>query len=185
MRILVLAPQPFYSERGTPIAVRLIVESLTQRGHCVDMLTYAEGKNIQARHLTIHRIYQPKFTYGIGPGFSWKKVFCDFFMTVSAFKMIRSQKYDYVHAVEESVFIALCLKLVFRTPYVYDMDSSIPQQLCEKYQWLKPFLPIACFFERLAVKNAIMTLPVCESLAASIRKYQPRKVVVLTDIALS
>ena len=28
MRILVIAPQPFYQERGTPIATRLLVEAL-------------------------------------------------------------------------------------------------------------------------------------------------------------
>jgi hypothetical protein len=185
MRILVLAPQPFYSERGTPIAVRLVIESLLKRGHQVDVLTYAEGKDIRIKGLTIHRIYQPKFAHGVGLGFSWKKVLCDIFMAVSALNMTFSRKYDYIHAVEESVFIALLLKLILRISYVYDMDSSIPQQLYEKYPWFQPCLPVACFFEKIAVRNSIMTLPVCESLASSIRKYQPRKVFVLTDIALN
>jgi len=184
MRVLVLAPQPFYSERGTPIAVKLILESISRRGHLVDVLTYAEGKDIEVKNLRIWRIYQPKFTYGIRPGFSWEKLVCDLFMAVKAFNLTRSNHYDVLHAVEESVFIALILKLVLGIPYVYDMDSSLPQQLCEKHAWLKPLLPLAYFLEGIAVKHSIMTLPVCESLAYSIKKYNPRKVFILTDIAL-
>lgn len=185
MRILVLAPQPFYSERGTPIAVKLILESISQRGHYADVLTYAEGENIEIEKIRIRRIFQPRFAYGVRPGFSWKKVVCDFFMAFEAFKLCCAKKYDYLHAVEESVFIALLLKFLLRIPYVYDMDSSLPQQLCEKYIWLEPLLPIAFFFERLAVRNSIMTLPVCNSLASAISRYRPRKVFVLNDIALN
>lgn len=185
MRILVLAPQPFYSERGTPIAVKLMLESMSKRGHSVDILTYAEGKNIEIENLTIRRIYQPKFTYGIRPGFSWKKIICDFFMIVEALRLSLFNKYDYLHAVEESVFIALVLKWILGIPYVYDMDSSLPHQLCEKYGWLKPFLPVAYFFEGLAVKNSTMTIPVCRSLASLIHKHNPRKVFILTDIAIN
>ena len=185
MRVLVLAPQPFYSERGTPIAVKLVLESMSSRGYSVDVLTYAEGKDITVNNLRIRRIFQPKFAYGVGPGFSWKKIVCDFFMAVEALRLCSIKKYDCLHAVEESVFIALFLKLVVGIPYVYDMDSSLPQQLCEKYGWMRLLLPIAYFCERLVVKNSIMTLPVCRSLASSISRYRPRKVFVLTDIALN
>ncbi len=184
MRILVLAPQPFYSERGTPIAVRLLLESLSKRGHDIDVLTYSEGTDVAINNVRIKRIFQPKFTYGIQPGFSWKKVICDFFMTVEAFRLAYVNKYDCLHAIEESVFIALALKLTLAIPYVYDMDSSLPQQLYEKYGWLKPILPICFFLERLAVKNSLMVLAVCESLASSVGKYKPRKVFVLTDVAV-
>ncbi len=33
MKILMLAPQPFFEERGTPIAVRLAAEALAGQGH--------------------------------------------------------------------------------------------------------------------------------------------------------
>jgi len=32
MRVLVLAPHPYYQERGTPIAVDLLVRALSQHG---------------------------------------------------------------------------------------------------------------------------------------------------------
>ncbi len=36
MKILLLAPHPFYQERGTPIAVRLLAETLAEDGHTID-----------------------------------------------------------------------------------------------------------------------------------------------------
>ena len=40
MKILLLAPQPFYAERGTPIAVLLAATALCRAGHEVDVLTF-------------------------------------------------------------------------------------------------------------------------------------------------
>ena len=56
MNILLLAPQPFYQERGTPIAVRMLVETLCQAGNQVDLLTYHEGEDISLPGLKIYRI---------------------------------------------------------------------------------------------------------------------------------
>ena len=36
MKILMIAPQPFYSERGTPMNVRLLCKVLGEAGHKVD-----------------------------------------------------------------------------------------------------------------------------------------------------
>jgi len=46
MRILFLAPHPFYQDRGTPIAVNLMLQALSERGEEVDVLTYHEGRNV-------------------------------------------------------------------------------------------------------------------------------------------
>ena len=40
MKILLLAPHPYYQERGTPIAVDLLVRVLSERGDQIDLLTY-------------------------------------------------------------------------------------------------------------------------------------------------
>ena len=89
-----------------------------------------------------------------------------------------------VHAGEEAVFIALLLKVVFKIPYVYDMDSSLAQQMVEKFPRLGFLSATLNFFEKLAVQNAEVVIPVCEALAEDIEKYQPRKIVVLPDISL-
>src|SRR5688572_29424716 len=59
MRILLLAPQPFYSERGTPIAIRLAATALCNAGHAVDILTYHEGEDVRMENLRVLRIPKP------------------------------------------------------------------------------------------------------------------------------
>ena len=74
MKILLIAPQPFYQERGTPIAVRLLIETLCAAGHEVHLLTYHEGEDVAVPGLTIFRAARPPGIGNIPIGFSWKKV---------------------------------------------------------------------------------------------------------------
>src|SRR5690606_25954218 len=61
MKILFLAPQPFFQERGTPIAVRLAVEVLGGRkGDSIDLLTYHEGSDVPLKNVRHLRITLPE-----------------------------------------------------------------------------------------------------------------------------
>ena len=184
MNILLLAPEPFYQDRGTPIAVALILTGLSERGDHVEVITYHEGAEVDYEHVTVHRILNISFVRHIRPGFSWKKVVCDFFMLCKAIRLASKKHYDMVHAVEEAVFIALILKWTLHIPYVYDMDSSLAQQMVEKYRFLSPFNLLLKYFERIAVRNAEAVTPVCDALARTIQEYNPKKVAVLPDVSL-
>ena len=39
-RILAIAPQPFYEDRGTPIAIRQLLRAHSEQGYAVDLLTF-------------------------------------------------------------------------------------------------------------------------------------------------
>ena len=52
MKILLLAPHPFYQERGTPIDVYLVLRVLSERPDTqVDLLVYNEGKDVSLPNL--------------------------------------------------------------------------------------------------------------------------------------
>ncbi|NEO98908.1 MAG: glycosyltransferase [Symploca sp. SIO2E9] len=184
MNILLLAPHPFYQNRGTPIAVDLVLRVLSERKEQVDVVTYPEGSDVEYDHVTVYRTLKLSFVRNIRPGFSWKKIVCDFFMFLKVIDLISKKRYDLVHAGEESVFIGLLLKVLFKIPYVYDMDSSLAQQMIEKYPKLIFFAFVFDFFEGLAIKNAKVVISVCDALAADIQKYKPKNVVVIPDISL-
>jgi len=105
-------------------------------------------------------------------------------MLLKSARLVRKNHYDLIFAVEESVFLALAWKWIFKIPYVYDMDSSLAQQLIERYPVLRPFTFLFRFCESVAVRNAIGVAPVCEALTAIILTYKPKKVVVLQDISV-
>ncbi len=113
MKILLLAPQPFFQNRGTPIAVRLMAETLGKMGHDVHLLAFNEGENVALDHVTIHRTPSLPFLHAIPPGFSLKKIGCDLLMAAKSLWLTRKNHYDVVHAVEESVFIAMLVYFFF------------------------------------------------------------------------
>lgn len=187
-KILFLAPQPFFQERGTPIAVRLAASVIGQNSaRTVDLLTYHEGENISIPGVTLHRIKAPEFLQGLRPGISLKKLLCDVLFTIEAFRIVwreRRSPYALVHAVEESVFIACLLKWIFKIPFIYDMDSSIALQLTEKWWVLKPLQPILDRLEKLAVRQSIAVVPVCDALTAIAVGHGAKKTTTLYDVSL-
>lgn len=184
MKILFLAPHPFYQERGTPIAVNLLLQALSSQGHKVDVLTYHEGTDVSHSGVTLHRIRRPLFAKNVPPGPSLKKILCDLVMLPTALKMAKNTRYDLVHAVEESVYMAMLIKRRYSIPYLYDMDSSLARQIAEKFGFLKCMLPLMTRTEGAAIKGALGVVPVCDALADIARADGARKVILLRDISL-
>ena len=185
MEILLLAPQPFFQLRGTPIAVRQVLRVLSERPHTtVDVLTYAEGTDLDLPGVTFHRIPDVRVLRGVRPGFSVKKIGCDVLLFYEARKLLHHKSYDLIHAGEEAVFMALWFKRMYGVPYAYDMDSSLAQQLLEKRPALRGFRTLFSTLERAAVRESLINLPVCNALADLCRSYDGGKTVTLHDTSL-
>jgi glycosyltransferase involved in cell wall biosynthesis len=164
MKILLLAPHPFYQARGTPIAVRTVLEFLSERGDTVDVLTYAEGSEVSIPNCTVHRIPRVPGLQGIRPGFSVKKVLSDVLMVGSCLRLVRRTRYDLIHAVEESAFIAVAMRALTGVPYVYDMDSSLAEQLVDAYPPLRFAFSVLRRMEAVAIRRSSGVLAVCAAL---------------------
>jgi len=185
MNILLLAPHPFYQERGTPIAVDLLLRALAKRGDRVDVLTYAEGETRDyGPAVAIHRIRTPRFLKNIRPGFSLKKLLCDAYMAPHARRLARQNPYDVIHAVEEAAFIARAIGRPLGIPYIFDMDSSMPRQIADKLPLAKPLLPMMRACERLAIRDAAAVVAVCDALADIARAGGAKRIELLRDISL-
>lgn len=185
MKILILAPHPFFQNRGTPIALRMLLETLSAAGHKLTVLVYAEGEDISIEGCKIIRIKKPPFVSNINPGFSWKKLVCDAYLYRTAKRLLELEEFDLIHAGEEAVFMARRLGRIHSTPYVYDMDSSLPQQMCEKLPFLSPLLPFLQRFEKNSVADSQGVLAVCKYLEDLARSYDSSVVVQrLEDVTL-
>lgn len=195
IKVLILAPQPFYQERGTPIAVRALIESLVDifPNLKLTVLTYHEGEDIAISGVTFARVKVPysfqSYLSHIKPGPSLKKIVCDVLFAASAFKIVMRERRKgrgirLVHAVEESVFIALVMRLLMKIPYVYDMDSLLAEQLVQRWRLLAPLAPLLSFLERQAVIKSNQILAVCDALAERVTALGGPKAVVLRDFSL-
>ncbi len=178
--VLVLAPHPFFINRGTPIDVFLVVRVLSEKGNIdVDMVVYPEGEEIDLPAVTVHRLPFCGWIKNVRPGFSLKKLCLDFVMLFVVWKMVHQKRYAVIHAGEEAVFIAMLMKLLYKIPYIYDLDSSIAQQLVEKKGVLKPFAGIFNWLEAQAIKGAIANAPVCNALGELCEKNGSAKLKIL------
>ena len=199
MRILVVAPQPFYQERGTPIATRLLLEALQAAGHSVDVLTYHVGNDPKLPGVRVFRAPAIPFIRDVPIGFSLRKVICDLALLWRLFTLTRRKRYDVLHAVEEAVFLSLLVRaFVGRRStlgtdkldrlgcrVVYDMDSSLPEQLVGKYAALRFVDGELRRLERLAIARSDLVLAVCNDLATRARGYATNTPIdVVEDVSL-
>lgn len=128
-RIALVAPQPFYQDRGTPIAVRQLLAALAQLGHEVDVITYPIGRSVDFPGVRYIRCANPLGFGGVPVGFSFRKLVLDVPIATTLRRQLATQPYDLIHAVEEAAFPAVVLGRRHKVPVIYDMQSSLPEQL--------------------------------------------------------
>lgn len=163
----------------------MLAETLGRAGHDVDLLVYHEGEAVSLDGVSLHRIPAPPWVENIGPGFSVKKVLCDAAMALRTMQMVRREEYDVIHAVEEASFIARGLQWLTRTPYVFDMDSSMPQQIANKYPAAQSIRPLMDAVEAWAIRGSVATVVMCEALEDRVREVAPGTPVLrLEDVSM-
>jgi glycosyltransferase involved in cell wall biosynthesis len=128
-QILVVAPQPFYQDRGTPIALRQVLQALSELGRGVDLLTYPVGINVEIPGLRIFRSGNPLRFESVPVGLSLRKLVLDLPLTSSLRARLAREHYTCVHAVEEAAFPAALFARQRGIPLLYDMQSSLAEQL--------------------------------------------------------
>jgi glycosyltransferase involved in cell wall biosynthesis len=124
-----VAPQPFYEDRGTPIALRHVLEALSAAGYGVDLLTFPGGADVSIPGLRIFRVGGLISRRRVRIGFSLRKLVLDVFLIFALLRRLNRRDYSCVHAVEEMIFPALVLGRLRGVPVIYDMQSSLPDQL--------------------------------------------------------
>ena len=178
-----IIPQVFYSTRGTPISAYHRIRELIKHGHEVDVLTYkpgAEPPDLAAAR--IYRSHGPHFATLIKAGPSRLKIWFDILLFFNLIYRLARRRYDALYAHEEGAFLARIVGGIFRTPYVYDMHSSLPRQIREwgfsKSQWV---VNLFAWVERFSVGGARVVVaisPAVEQVARSVRKDAPVVVIV-------
>ena len=185
MKILLLAPQPFYTQRGTPIAIRNLATVLGEAGHQIDLITYPDGEDIELPNTKIMRVWKIPFIGEAPVGFSLKKLIYDFMMFFAVLWKTLINRYDVIHAVEEAVYIALLCGPLKGSQVVYDMDSSMADQLLEKWPGLTKVKGLLYGFEGLAIRHSDRVIAVCQALLDKTESYRSNTPVdLLTDTVL-
>jgi glycosyltransferase involved in cell wall biosynthesis len=176
MKALVVAPQPFFTPRGTPFSVYYRTLMSSELGVKIDLLTYGEGEDVDIPNTNFIRIPRFKLFGNVKIGPSFLKLFLDIFIFFKMFELLMLNKYDIVHAHEESIFFAFIFRRIFKFKMIYDMHSSLPQQLTN-FNFTKSRVIINLFktAEEACLKSADAVITICPDLYDYVNKIIPDK----------
>ncbi len=174
VHILMIAPEPFFEPRGTPFSEYHRIRALLALGHTVDLVTYPFGRDVTLEGLRVVRCLRPPFITKIGIGPSWTKVPLDAALALTSLRLALTNKYDAVHSHEEGGAIGLVLAPLLGVPHLYDMHSSLPQQISNFGQSNKRWLArIFTWLEKHMVRRSKVVIVICPQLAEVVRDVDP------------
>src|SRR5205814_7674893 len=109
----------------------------------------------------------------VGP--SLAKIPLDFLLTLTVVRRVLSCRYDAVHSHEEGGLIDAAVAMLLRIPHLYDMHSSLPQQL-SNFAFSRSRLMKRLFFaiERFMIHRSRVVIVICRSLEETVRAIDPR-----------
>lgn len=137
MKILVVAPTPFFSDRGTHIRILEEALALEKRGHAVIIATYHIGAKLPEHldtKIDIRRIRRLLFWYKkLEAGPDWQKILLDLMLIRKMFYLARTWKPDIIHGhLHEGALIGYIVqKALFwrKMKLVADFHGSLTKEM--------------------------------------------------------
>ena len=160
-----LAPEPFFEPRGTPFSEFHRIKALGELGHSVDLVTYPIGRDVDLPKLRIFRSIRPPFVRKVRIGPSVTKIVLDGLMLLTILRRALTTKYDAIHSHEEMGLVGVWLSRVLGIPHLYDMHSSLPQQLSNfKYSRSAALGRLFTWAEDQMVHRSDVVITICQEL---------------------
>ena len=165
MRVLMVAPHPVYSPRGTPISVFNRCLALCALGHEVDLVTYPVGRGPPGRRPALpagRRARRPLGRRGAVGAQAGAQRGGDPAVVKEAAR--GRGRYDVVHTHEEAGLFGPALAAMAGVPHVYDMGNDWSDVLCN--YGLRPANPItrlAGALERAVIRHSDASSPTSRS----------------------
>lgn len=160
-----LAPEPFFEPRGTPFSEYHRIKALGELGHHVDLVTYPIGRDVPLPNLRIFRSVRPPFVRSVRIGPSVTKIVLDGLMLFTILRRVLTTRYDAVHSHEEMGLVGVWLSRALRIPHLYDMHSSLPQQLSNfKYSRSSALRRLFVWAEDQMVHGSDVVITICQEL---------------------
>jgi glycosyltransferase involved in cell wall biosynthesis len=184
VRILMIAPEPFFEPRGTPFSEFHRIRALTDLGHQVDLVTYPFGEEVTRPGLRVFRCLRPPFLRRVKIGPSLVKIPLDVLLALSVLRRALTTRYDAVHSHEEGGLIGVALAALLRVPHLYDMHSSLPQQLSNfAFSRSRMIRGVFTAIERVIIARSRVVIVICPALEDTVRAVDPRAQTILIENA--
>jgi glycosyltransferase involved in cell wall biosynthesis len=179
-----IAPEPFFEPRGTPFSEYHRIRALLELGHTVDLVTYPFGRDVSLPGLRVFRCLRPPLVTSIGIGPSWAKIPLDALVACTSVRRALSDRYDVVHSHEEGSWFGVVIAGMLGVPHLYDMHSSLPQQLSNfSFSRSRGLTRMFSWLERFVIRRSKVVVVICPHLAEVVRGIEPGVPAVLIENA--
>ena len=166
-----LAPEPFFEPRGTPFSEYHRIKALGELGHTIDLVTYPIGRDVELPHLRIYRSMRPPLVTKVPIGPSLTKLVLDTLMIATILRRVSSTRYDAIHSHEEMGLVGVGMARLLGIPHLYDMHSSLPQQLSNfKYSRSGSLRRLFEWAERRMVHGSRVVITICQELQDTVEQ---------------
>ena len=136
LRILMLAPTPYFSDRGCHVRIYEEARALILRGHEVRIVTYHLGRDMAG--IPTRRIPLVPWYRKLAAGPSWHKPYLDILLFFTAAAEVRRFRPDLLYAhLHEGAFLGIFLKMLFRIPLLFDCQGSLTTEIVD-HNFVRP-----------------------------------------------
>ncbi|MBJ6727021.1 glycosyltransferase family 4 protein [Geomesophilobacter sediminis] len=130
LRVLILAPTPFFADRGCHVRILEEARAAQAQGVEVRLVTYHIGRDVPG--VPTERIPTIPWYRKLAAGPSWHKPYLDILLFFKALKVARSFQPHLIHAhLHEGAFIGAFLKPLLRIPMLFDCQGSLTAEITD------------------------------------------------------
>lgn len=130
MKILMIAPTPYFSDRGCHVRILEETRALQSLGNEVITTTYHNGGDIQG--IDIRRIPNIPWYNKLEAGPSYHMLYLDLLLLFESLNCIRKSRPDIIHAhLHEGAFIGKICSSLMNIPLVADMQGSLSNEMAD------------------------------------------------------
>lgn len=127
-RILMVAPTPYFSDRGCHVQIYEVARSQRLNGNDVVIVTYHLGRDVG--DIPTYRIPRIPWYRKQSAGPSWHKLYLDALLMMRTLQVARSYQPHIIHAhLHEGAGIALGIARLLRVPLLLDLQGSLVGEL--------------------------------------------------------
>jgi len=124
LRILMVAPTPYFSDRGCHVRIYEEAKALLALGYQVKIVSYHLGRDLEP--VPVERTLPIPWYSKHEAGPSWHKPYLDLLLLCTSLRVARQFKPDLIHAhLHEGVLIGWLVARLRRIPLLFDYQGSL------------------------------------------------------------